>query len=86
MTFRPMHHVARLYPRQCRERRHGRSPHLRAGLPNPYGVPYVTTSGRTFEIVIKADGGAICIDAPDCRVRICGIRGQVFVTDKRVIE
>ena len=36
------------------------------------------------EIVIKADGRVIWINAPDCRVRICGIRGQVFVTDKRV--
>ena len=36
------------------------------------------------EIVVKADGRTIWINAPDCRVRICGIRGQVFVTDKRV--
>ena len=36
------------------------------------------------EIVIKADGRVIWINAPDRRVRICGIRGQVFVTDKRV--
>ena len=36
------------------------------------------------EIVIKADGRVIWINAPDCRMRICGIRGQVFVTDKRV--
>ena len=36
------------------------------------------------EIVIKADGRVIWINAPDCRVRISAIRGQVFVTDKRV--
>jgi hypothetical protein len=38
------------------------------------------------EIVIKADGREILINAPDRRMRICGIRGQVFVTDKRAID
>jgi hypothetical protein len=36
------------------------------------------------EIVIKTDGREIWINAPDLRVRICGIRGEVFVTDMRV--
>ena len=48
------------------------------------GGTFDITGIDDVEIVVEADGRTIWINAPDYRVRICGIRGQVFVTDKRV--
>ena len=41
------------------------------------------TGADDVEIEITSDGRVIFINAPDCRMRICGIRGKIKITDKR---
>ena len=41
------------------------------------------TGADDVEIEINRDGRVIWTNAPDCRVRICGIRGKIKITDKR---
>lgn len=41
------------------------------------------TGADDVEIMIKDDGRVLWVNAPGLRVRICGIRGQVLITDNR---
>lgn len=44
------------------------------------------TGAEDIEVLISADGKRVWVNSPECKLRVCGIRGQIVVNDMRKME